>query len=536
MADKAPAQHGAVWRLPLDWLRRFRTLLRTGPGKRNLTLVAILNAGAGGSEYAARMVTTFIVQPLVVAALGSFGFGAWQVIQSTVSYAAPLGGKPTHALKWTLATMQESEDFGDKRRQVASGLVIALLLSPVVIVGGAALAWFLPGWLSAPERWVLPLRVAIAIVTADVVVTNLLALPRAVLEGENLAYRRLGITVLIILAGGGLTVAAVALDTGLVGIAAAVLLTSIMSLFTYLRIASREVTWFGLERPSRADVRRFLGLGAWFMAWSLVNQGIRRSDVVVLGLVASAALVTEYTLASYLPTTIGAVVLVGLTGVTPGLGGLMGAGRLDRVRALRHELARLTWMLTLPAAVVVVLLNRSFLALWVGETFYPGTLEVALIVILALQLVYLRNDANIIDLSLDLRIKVLLGVVTVALSVGLGWLLMESLDSGIVGLVLGYLLGRSVTLVGYAKIVSSLVDDRLGSQVRRLVRPVLVGAALLAAAAYTSEFVFIQSWLVLILAGIGAFALAAALLLPLGFDGKARTAVIERLRAARPGR
>lgn len=511
-------------------------MLRKGPNGRNLTLVAILNALAGGSEYLARMVTTFFVRPIVVAALGSFGFGAWQVIQSTVSYAAPLGGKPTHALKWTLATMQESENYGEKRRQVTSGLVIALLLSPVVLVGGSLLAWYLPGWLSAPESWVTPLRVAIAIVTADVLVTNLLALPRAVLEGENLAYRRLGVTVLVILAGGGLTVAAVELGTGIVGIAGAVLVTSLISLIVYIRIASREVSWFGLERPSRAEVRRFLGLGAWFMAWSLVTQGIRQSDVVVLGLVASAALVTEYTLASYLPTAIGAVVLVGLTGVTPGLGGLMGAGNLDKVRALRHELARFTWMLTLPAAVTVILLNRSFLALWVGETFYPGTLEAALIVVMALQLVYLRNDANIIDLSLDLKVKVLLGVVTVVLSVGFGWLLMEQLESGIVGLTLGYLLGRSVTLVGYARIVSTLVGDRLTYQARKVARPMLVGTAMLAAAAYASRLVLIENWLGLIAAAVGVFALSAAILLPLGFNDEARAAVADRIRAARPKR
>ncbi|MGH8944747.1 MAG: oligosaccharide flippase family protein, partial [Acidimicrobiia bacterium] len=401
MDDEATGREGAAWP-PVGWLRRFRSILRSGPRTRNLTLVALLNAGAAGSEYAARLVTTFIVRPLVVAALGSFGFGAWQVIQSTVSYAAPLGGKPTHALKWTLATMQESTDYGEKRRQVASGLVVALLLSPVVVAGGAALAWLLPGWLSAPSSWVLPLRVAVAIVTADVVVTNLLALPRAVLEGENLAYRRLGITVFIILAGGAMTVAAVMLDTGVVGIAAAVLVTSLISLLAYLRIASREVGWFALERPASADVRRFFGLGAWFMAWSLVNQGVRNSDVVVLGVVASAALVTDYTLTSYLPATIGAVVLVGLTGVTPGLGGLIGAGHFDKVRDLRHELSRLTWIITLPAATVVVLLNRSFLGLWVGERFYPGALEASLIVVLALQLIYLRNDANIIDLTLDL--------------------------------------------------------------------------------------------------------------------------------------
>lgn len=537
MADKATGREGGPrWQLPWSWARKLGTVLRSGPRKRNLTLVALLNAGAAGSEYAARMVTSFVVIPLVEAALGKFGFGAWRWIQSTVSYGAPLGGKPTHALKWTLATMQESEDYGEKRRQVASGLVVAVLLSPVVVIGGATLAWYAPGWLSAPTVWVTPIRVAIAVITADAVVTNLLAIPRAVLEGENLAYRRLGITVLIILAGGGLTIGAIALDTGLAGIAAAVLITSLISLVAYLLIASREVAWFGLERPSRPDVKRFFGLGAWFMAWSLVIQGVRNSDVVLLGLMASAALVTEYTLTSYLPATIGAVVLIGLTGVTPGLGGLMGAGRLDKVRDLRHELSRLTWMITLPAATTVVLLNRSFLALWIPEEVYPGVLEATLIVVLAIQLIYLRNDANIIDLSLDLRVKVLLGFISVAASVGLAWLFMEIFDSAILGLVVGYLIGRSLMVVGYARIVSTLVSDSLIFQVRKVLRPLLVGASILAGSAYLSETLLIESWLLLASTALGVFVASVVLLLWLGFDQGARMAMTERLRAARIGR
>lgn len=534
MADKATGRDGDSARQMLSSrLQRFKSVLRKGPRRRNLTLVAVLNAGAAGSEYAARLVTTFIVRPLVVGALGSFGFGAWQVIQSTVSYAAPLGGKPTHALKWTLATMQESEDYGEKRRHVASALVVALLLSPVVVLGGSVLAWYLPGWLSAPVSWVTPIRVAVAVVTADVVVTNLLAVPRAVLEGENLAYRRLGITVLIILAGGGLTIGAIALDAGIGGIAAAVLITSLISLLAYVIIASREVGWFGLERPSRGDVKRFFGLGAWFMAWSLVTQGIRNSDVVVLGLVTSAALVTDYTLTSYLPATIGAVVLVGLTGVTPGLGGLMGAGRLDKVRDLRHELSRLTWMITLPAAATVVLLNRSFLGLWVGEEFYPGVLEATLIVVLAIQLIYLRNDANIIDLSLDLRVKVLLGVISIAVSVGSAWFFMAVFDSGILGLVVGYLIGRSLIVVGYARIVSSLVGDSMVVQLRKVLRPLLVGTGLVAVAAFASELFLIENWLMLALVATGVFVALIIVLLWLGFDQDARATMLDRLRATR---
>ncbi len=50
---------------------------------------------------------------------------------------------------------------------------------------------------------------------------------------------------------------------------------------------------------------------------------------------------------------------------------------------------------------MVLLWNRSFVHLWVGNEHYAGELTNFLLVLLAIQLIFIRNEAGILDLTLD---------------------------------------------------------------------------------------------------------------------------------------
>jgi hypothetical protein len=92
-------------------------------------------------------------------------------------------------------------------------------------------------------------------------------------------------------------------------------------------------------------------------------------------------------------------------------------------------------VVTIVAGASVVLWVESFLRLWVGERYYPGAPAMLMIMLMVLQFALIRTDANIIDLTLNLRRKVLLGTVSAALSVGRGS--SSRSDMGIVGLASG---------------------------------------------------------------------------------------------------
>lgn len=161
-------------------LKYFSYLLSDG----SLTKKASLNALASGLDYAARLVVGFLITPLLVAGLGDFYYGTWQVLLRLVGSISPASGRATHALKWVLANQQSCSDFGQKRRHVGSALAVWSFFLPILVVLGGILTWFMPFWIKAPVEFYWPIRLAAGLLVLHLVMSSLVSVPRSVLEGK----------------------------------------------------------------------------------------------------------------------------------------------------------------------------------------------------------------------------------------------------------------------------------------------------------------------------------------------------------------
>lgn len=498
------------------------------PRGGQLTKRASLNAIAASIDYAARLVVGFVVSPILVAGLGSFGFGVWQVLGRLVGYISPAGGRPSQALKWSIANRQGSDDLDEKRRQVGSSLIVAAIFLPILLPLGAVVAWFAPIWLKAPADLVWPIRVATAFLVTNLVAVNFVSVPRSVLEGENLGYKRMGLSALLVLTGGGLMILAVKAGTGLPGVALATLATTLITGTTFLFVVKSYVPWFGARLPSRLEVQGFLTLSWWFLGWRFVMQALRSSDVVVLGIADSPEVVSVFALTRYVPETLITFVGMLIMGVAPGLGGLIGSGKLAKSAAVRTEMMSFTWLLVTIAGVGILAWNRSFVGLWVGDEFYAGELANLLIVILVAQFVFIRTDANIIDLTLDLRNKVIVGAIAAALAIGLATAFVVFLDGGIVGLCAGFILGRGLLSFLYPAIVARTLEIQLSVQLRRAVRPAIVSAGLFAAAVLVGRRYGVEGWLALIAVSAATVLVVGPVAFLAGLAAEQRAMLIQR--------
>jgi hypothetical protein len=135
-------------------------------------------------------------------------------------------------------------------------------------------------------------------------------------------------------------------------------------------------------------------------------------------------------------------------------------------------------------------------------------------------LALIRTDANIIDLTLNLRRKVLLGGLSTALSVGFAWLLLGAQRMGIIGLTLGFIVGRAILTVGYPWMIARMLEIPLQRQLKGVVRPGLATGALFACSSLLGTIVHTESWVALfLLAGLSAGGIAILALfagLPVG--------------------
>ena len=249
-----------------------------------LTQKASLNMLASVLDYTARVAVGLVLNPLLVSRLGDIVYGVYQVLGRLIGHATPAGGRPSQALKWTIAHKQHSIDYDEKRIQVGSALAVWFLFLPVLAVAGGTLAWFAPVLVNVPDDLVLTVRVAAGVLVLDLILTNLLTIPQSVVQGENLGYKRMG-------ALGPRRPGRRRTDglgrssgAGLVGVTLSVVATTVLTGVLYVWVARRYVPWFGMSMPVLRTVAVFLRLSGWFLLWNLVVQLMRGSDVVVLGI------------------------------------------------------------------------------------------------------------------------------------------------------------------------------------------------------------------------------------------------------------
>ena len=305
----------------------------TRGGDPTLTFRASLNALAALVDYAARAVVQLVLAPLLLTFLGAAGYGAWQVLQKLIGHTTPAGGRPGEALKWVVAQGQSTSHSTDeaevarRQHQVGTAIAVWALFLPLVVVLGAVLAWISPELVHAHPDDVWAVRAAAGVLVLNVVVLGIAAVPQSVLLGQNLGYRRLGLSTAMLLVGGGLAAFALWQGWGLVGVAAATVATTTLSGLTYLHIVRGQVSWWGVRRPVRGTVRAFVGLSWWFLLWNLVMQMVKGSDVLVLSAVAGASAVAVYSLTSFVPQSVTDLVFMVISATMPGLGGLVGAAR-----------------------------------------------------------------------------------------------------------------------------------------------------------------------------------------------------------------
>lgn len=497
----------------------------------DLSRRASLTAIASLLDYGARLLVQFVVNPLLVTALGTYLFGAWRVLWQLSGYLWATSGRSAQALQWVITRGQASEDVEEKRSYVASSVTVWVIFAPILAGIGGLGAWLAPTYLEAPPQYVWVVRTAAALLVIDALALTLLSISRAVLQGENLGYKRMGLSALLVLLGGALMVLAVYLDTGIVGVAAANLFTTVLTGVLFWRITRRYVPWFGLSRPSRATVRWFLGLSGWFTLWKFVYEFSVAADVVVLGLFASVELVTPYTLTKMIPEALIVFLTANLLqGTGPGLGGIIAEGDLARAIRVRNEIMVLSWTIVTVVGATVLLWNRSFVALWVGSGRYAGAVPTLLIVVNAMQFVFVSNDARVIDMTLRVRTKVLTGVASAILGFTLAAIFAKTFDDQIVGVCVGILAGRAILTFVYPALVGRYLGHPLIAQLRGALRPLLTTACLFGIALTIGRHMSAPSWPSLIGgSGVTAIGLAAIAVL-LGLTSAQRATLIKRVR------
>ncbi len=148
------------------------------------------------------------------------------------------------------------------------------------------------------------------------------------------------------------------------------------------------------------------------------------------------------------------------------------------------------------------------------------------------QLTLIRNDANIIDLTLDVRRKSLLGIFSSVLSLVIAAVLVGPFQLGIIGLCSGIIVGRLILTIAYPQFVGNVLGIAFRDQVKGIVRPLALTVLLFTLALGLRPYVTLDNWFALICySGLSVLVLGLVAT-GLGLTGGQRQHLIQRLEAA----
>ncbi len=331
----------------------------------------------------------------------------------------------------------------------------------------------------------------------------------------------------VVVGNGGVMVLAVFLGFGIVGLAVATLLTTILTGWLLLGVARRNVPWFGLEWPASGHLRPFLRFSVWVLSWTLVNKLIMSTDLIILGYVTSPEVVTTYVLTLYL---IHSGVEIGARttqSAIPGLGGVVGEKDFVLARRVRGESMAVSWILVTVLGCVVIAWNRCFVFNWMGPGIYAGDFINLLMVIMIAQQVSYRNDAFIIDTTLSLWKKVLFGIGSALATNGGGLIL--GLQYGVVGLLLGLIGGRAILSIAFPILVATAFQGHPLGQFASAVRPIVATSAIWGIAWFSRDWLFVDDWIGLIAGSLTTGLACGVVAIFSGLDPAQRQRLFARL-------
>lgn len=463
----------------------------------SLTTKAVLGSISQILQVIVRLFTGFVVTPLIIHGLGKELYGVWIMVQQALGYIELTDLRATSTMKFTLSVDQHRNDFRYKRQQIGASLVAVFYVSPLIIVSGIVAILFLPMAIKTNSGYMSQAQWALGIGIICIIVTEFASIPGNILRGMNLEYKAIGLQAIVAVITSSFVFAAAWYETGLIGLACALIVAPLITGIVQYIIIKTNIPWLGIEWPSKETIRRFWGQTMWIFLASLGYVMQNASDLLLVGIVLGPSVATLYgTTGTVLRMFVEPLYAI-IGAANPGIAGLCGQQAWRRVEQIRHEMHLLASFVMIILGVGVVTLNKAFISLWLGPTFYYSNELNFLLVIMALQNIPLRLDTMLMDGMLKFKERSISTMVTSAIGFAVGAFLART--NGINGLTVGIIIGRIFAILTYQIIIGKDSDIIFKAYIQWMGKIYTVGIGLL----IISYFLSPDSLSILQLIGVG---------------------------------
>ncbi len=485
---------------------------------------AFLNSFANFFDLFIRQLMTFIINPFIIGNLGADIYGIWKMIGQTTNYSNLADIQTNQTLMWTISKEREVLPEDEMRRKFSSGFFVSIAILPVYIIVGAIITYFIPDIVKVTDEFVFIVRATTSIVILNFILNKIFTLFDSVLKGMNLGYKRLGLKAGISLINTGLIYIALKQGTGMVGLAISNTITIALTVITILFIIKKNVSWFGITKPSLSDMKEYFTLTVSFFLLSIFKLIVTSSDLIIIGFFLEPKIVTIYVTTRFMCNFVKSVVNTLIQGSKPSFSGYIGQKKFDTAAKIREQIFDLMWIISLSMALAILIVNKSFVGIWVSSDLFAGDLDNILIVLSFIFSIFLYNDEGYIKSSLNLKSLKRWIAYTSGISLLTSIILIQFY--GLAGFLIGQILGHLILLYAYPKILISIFGKLFRLGISKYLR-VIISLVLVVVITILLPPISLDSYIEIILAVSACFTLSGLLVFLIFLKKQERANIIQ---------
>lgn len=407
------------------------------------------NALAYVVAFFVNAIVALIVSPILLQGLGVVSYGVFRTLQKIFDIVSVADGRSSQALKMIIARLLNEDDQKKKEALGASVLITACFL-PLSLSIVAVVYFFLPNIVgSVGGDEVLAINTLYVLMSLGFLISPILSLPDAVLMGVNQAYKSVAVQVVGILITNILFYLVVKFSYGLVGIGWTQLIVLTINIFVLWLVANKSIPWYSFKIPSKSVFKYQGSKTLYITVWMLVEKILLSSEMVLVGIICGPVAASAYSFMMYIPQMIMALLLIIGASVSPSLATIVASENKDESKIIIAILREIVLIFGVIFASMYILFNRSFVSVWVGNDFALDQVACVIIGFSVIQLSHIRTEAQLQDVVLSAKNRVVFGLIGALCGVLFSVVLSRFFDDKLISILIGGVVGRVLLNIIY---------------------------------------------------------------------------------------
>ena len=265
------------------------------------------------------------------------------------------------------------------------------------------------------------------------------------------------------------------LDFGIISFAYGLLFEALIMPFidiSYLRIIDSKILFFPIK-TSKKDILSLLRIGAPFQVLKIANLIATNTDNLIIASIIGLSSLTTYVFTGKLAFLLGVFFISVLPSVLfPGVTELFVKGDRKKIRDIYFKLSDFSIRLGLFSGISYFFINELFINEWVGSKYFGGMELTAVFVIWIIFESFIRGITSIILASGQIKSLALVSFFEAFLNICITLILIKSL--GLVGVVLGTVLSRIVTLLYIPFKINKILNINNSKYLKMLIKSIVI--------------------------------------------------------------